>query len=429
MALRQIPMAGGTTRTGDPAHRARDVAVSVVFVCGGFAAFVVAAVLLLAWGPEVVAPGGWASAHALALTHVLALGFVSSVAVGVLYHVAPRALGERLRVPVVGVGLWGVYVCGVGCLVTGLASGHTVWTAVGGALLAGALLGVGVHLGDVAVRTRRRYLPAVYQGVAVLALLCVAGLGTTLAVMLHVGAGASFLTILGVKVLLAIAGWLGVLVIGVSYQLVPMFTPSSARARLARVALWLLVGGVLVAVLALLLGAPAWARALCALPYAVGAVLHVVDVVRFVLRRRSSALVAVTAGQALGALLLLVGVGEGVAAMTGASPWPQLAVATALLGWTPTLIAANGVRIVPFILWQGLPAGRRPRTFAPAPDALGWTGIAAASATWILITVAFAANSGGAARLAGAALVVCAAAVAGIGLGSLRSARRIRRAA
>jgi hypothetical protein len=129
-------------------------------------------------------------------------------------------------------------------------------------------------------------------------------------------------------------------------------------------------------------------------------------------------------GQVAGGLLLLAGTVEGVAAMGGDGPWPQLAVVTALVGWAPLLIAANGVRIVPFIVWQGLPPGRRPRTFAPAPAPLGWVGIAAAAVAWAATTAAMSGGSAVAAGLGGAALVVCAVAVAGIGLSTLRDARR-----
>lgn len=425
--MRELPMAAGAAAAGTAPHRTRDVAVSVVFVGSGFVAFLVAAALLIAWGPGIAAPGGWAGRHALALVHVLALGFISSVAIGVLYHLAPLAFGRRVTAPALGVALWLVYDCGAALLITGFAANATGLIAAGGATLATAIAGVTVHLGGVAAGARRRYLPGVYQAVAAVALVCVAGLGTTLALMLHLGAGASFLTILGVKVLLAIGGWLGVLVVGVSYQLVPMFTPSTARPRFAKPVLALLVAGVLVAATACAAGAPAWLRVVCAAPYAAGVVLHCADVARLVAARRVSILSAVTAGQCTGALLLLCGTAQGLAAMAGASPWPQLAVSTALLGWAPALIAANGVRIVPFIIWQGLPRGIRPRTFAAAPASLGWTGTTAAVAGWIAITVAMSANSAVAARVSGVALAICAVAVAGIGATALRDARRLGR--
>jgi hypothetical protein len=429
MALRELPMAGGVVPAGEPGYRVREVVTSVLFVGSGFVALLAGSVLLLLWGPGIAAPGGWASPHALGLTHVLALGFISSVAIGVLYHLTPRIFGTQLRRPAAGAVIWVVYLAGVAALAGGLATGRSGWAAAGGAALAVAILAVAAHLGTAVVGTRRRHLPGVYAVAALVALLCVAGLGAALALMLHYGAPPSFLSILAAKVTLAIGGWLGVLVVGVSYQLVPMFTTTPVRARFMKEVLGLVAAGAVLAAVACLTGAPVGVRVAAALPYAAGILLHVADVGRMVRGRRVRRPGPITVGQVAGGLLLLAGTVEGVAAMGGDGPWPQLAVVTALVGWAPLLIAANGVRIVPFILWQGLPAGRRPRTFAPAPDALGWTGIAAASATWILITVAFAANSGGVARLAGAALVVCAAAVAGIGLGSLRSARRIRRAA
>ncbi|MGH7748085.1 MAG: hypothetical protein ACREQ5_25505, partial [Candidatus Dormibacteria bacterium] len=238
--------------------------------------------------------------------------------------------------------------------------------------------------------------------------------------MLHLGAGHDLLTILAVKIILAVGGWLGVLVVGVSYQLVPMFTPSVARPRFLRPVLGLLVAGVLLAALSCLAGAPAWLRIAAAAPYVAGAVLHMADVVRLVAARRDRIVGPVTAGQLCGASLLVVGGLEGCAAMSGAWPWPQVSVVTALLGWAPVLIAANSVRIVPFIVWQGLPRGRRPRTFFPASAHLGWAGVGGALTAWIAMTAAMVTGSSAAARAAGAALLGCSIALAGVSVSTLR---------
>lgn len=422
-------MAGGVVPSRDGALRLREVLTSVLFVAAGFAALAVAAVLLLLWGPGIAAPGGWASPHALGLTHVLALGFISSTAIGVLYHIGPRIFGGEVRLPAAGAAVWLLYVAGVALLTTGLVAAGSGVAAAGGACLAAALLALSVHLGAVVAASRRRYLPGFFQVAAVLTLVTVAGLGTALALMLHLGPPPSFLDVLAAKVVLAVGGWLGVLVVGVSYQLVPMFTTTTARARFSAPVLGLLLGGAALTAAASGAAAPAWLRVLCSLPFAAGVALHVADVARMMRARRVRLPGPVTAGQALGALLLVAGTVEGVVAMGGAQPWPQLAVVTALLGWGPVLIAANGVRVVPFIVWQALPPRRRPRAFAPAPAPLGWTGIAAALVAWAATTAAMSTGSAAAATLGGAALAVCAAAVAGIGLSTVRDARRILRRA
>lgn len=429
MALRELPMAGGVVPPGEPTLRLREVLTSVLFVGSGFAALPVAALLLLLWGPGIAGEGGWELPHALGLVHVLALGFISSVAIGVLYHLGPRIFGGTVRAPQLGALIWALYVAGVSMLAGGLAGGSTGLAAAGGVTLATALAAFTVHLGAVVLAARRRHLPGLFQVAAVVALLTVAGLGTALALMLHLGPPPGFLQILAAKVVLAVGGWLGVLVVGVSYQLVPMFTTTTARPRFSRAVLIAMLAGAVLTAASCLAGTPGWVRVLCALPYAAGVALHVADVARMMRARRARIPSVVTVGQALGALLLLAGTAEGVVAMGGAGPWPQLAVATALVGWGPVLIAANGVRVVPFIVWQALPPRRRPRTFAPAPAPLGWIGIGGALVAWASTTAALGAGSGGAAVLGGAALAVCAAAVGGIGLSTLRDARRIARAA
>ena len=412
MSLRTLPMAGGD-QAATARARQLGVYVSVAFVGSGIVAFLAGACLLVAWGGDVAAPAGWAGPHALALTHVLALGFVTSTALGVLYHLAPLAFGARLRLPLAGLGAWLGYETGVGLLVTGLSTGRPGLTAVGGCSLAASIAVVAVHLGSVAAAARRRYGPTMFQVTAVLALGGVAALGATLALMLDLGAGASFLTILAAKIVLAVGGWLGLLVVGVSYQLIPMFTLTPARARFLVPVLVLLGSGVLAVTVVILASLPGPVRLVAALVYAAGIALHLADVARFFVARRDARITPVMAGQTAGALLLGAGTVEGVVALAGGGhPWPQLAVATALAGWTPALIAANAIRIVPFIVWQGLPAGRRPRTYGSAPVALGWAGIAAAAVAWALLSVALGAGSAAAARAAGVALLGCAVSVA-----------------
>lgn len=426
MSLRALPMVNG----GSPVARAEvrrhpEIVVSLAFIVTGLVGVLAGAVLLIAWGGGIVEPGGWAGPHALALTHVLALGFVTSIAIGVLYHVAPLAFGQALPRPRLALAIWVGYAGGLAVFVTGMATMTTAWIAVGAVPLGSAIAAAGMHLAVVAVRARRRYAPSLFQMTAVGALVVVAGLGITLALRLHEGAGAGFLTLLAVKIIIAVGGWLGLLVVGVSYQLVPMFTPSRVRLRFLRAVLCQLSVGVAAAVVGCMLGVAPWIRVALATPYVAGALLHTAEVFRLLAHRRDRRLTPVTAGQAVGALLFAVGAIQGAWAMHGDVRWAELAVVTALLGWTTVLIAANSVRIIPFIVWQGLPAGRRPRTFAPAPAALGWVGLGSAMACWVAATVGVLAGTAVVAPLAGVALLVCAVALADISAGALRVMRHV----
>ncbi len=415
-------MAGGTAaavrRRPD-----RQTLLSLTLVTTGISALVVGGTLLALWAGDVAPAGGWGAPHTFALVHVVALGFVTAVAVGVMYHIAPLGFGQPLAVPAAGFGVWAGLVAGAGAMTWGMATVHTGWEAAGGVVLGVTMIGFAAHVGSVALRARRHYPPTHYQAVAVAWLACVGILGATIAVMVDRGAPDGLLTILAAKIVVAIGGWLGVLVVGVSYQLVPMFTLTTKRQRTLVPVLVLLVLGVLGTVVACLAGAPAPVRVLAAGPYVAGAVLHAGDILRLVAARRDRAIGPVAAGQVLGALLFVAGAGLGAVAMTGDEPWPQLAVATALAGWTPVLITANATRIVPFIVWQGLPAGHRPRTWAPARASLGWAGLASATVAWATLVAGLAEHATLAVRISGGALVLCAGALLGVATTTLLRTR------
>jgi len=65
------------------------------FIALGGVSIVAGCVLIAVWSDRLVAPGGWATPQALAVTHVLALGFVTAVMSGVLYQMLPVVLGAR----------------------------------------------------------------------------------------------------------------------------------------------------------------------------------------------------------------------------------------------------------------------------------------------------------------------------------------------
>ena len=420
--LRRLPMAGGA-RDAVRARPGSHVLISLTFVATGISALLVGAVLLAVWAGDVAPAGGWGAPHTFALVHVVALNFVTAIAIGVLYHVAPLGFGRQLAMPAAGFAVWAGLVGGASVMTSGLATARSGWVAAGGGVLGVTMVGFAAHIGSVALKARRRDPPTLYQAVAVAGLASVGVLGATIAVMLDRGAPDNLLNILAAKIVLAIGGWLGLVVVGVSYQLVPMFTLTPTRPRTVVPALVLLSLGIVGAVAACLRGAPAPVRVVAACPYAAGAALHAADIVRLVAARRERALGPVAAGQVLGATLFALGAAIGVVAMTGQEPWPQLAVATALVGWTPVLITANAARIVPFIVWQGLPAGRRPRTWAPARASVAWLGLVSAITAWAALTTGLVTHSTLAVRVAGGALALCACALLVVATETLRRAR------
>lgn len=82
------------------------VAVPMLFALSGCFSLAVAAVLLASWADQIVGRRGWDTAHALGLTHLAALGFGSSVAMGVSYHLAPQTFGSPRPNQPLGIALW-----------------------------------------------------------------------------------------------------------------------------------------------------------------------------------------------------------------------------------------------------------------------------------------------------------------------------------
>jgi len=405
--------------------------VSLCFVATAMTSYLAGTALLVLWAGELVRPGGWASPHALGLTHVLSLGFVTAMAAGVMYHITPRTFGRELPAPRLGLLIWAVYTAGLGILLLGLLGGHPGVTAGGAAVVGTAVLGLLGHLGAVVLRPRRRTVMHRFQEVALVFLGMVAVLGVSLALALDRGLLRDPERLLGGKIIVAIGGWLGILMMGMLYQLVPMFTPSRARPRFRATVLTGAGIGTLGAAAATLLGHPAAVAVAFLSLYLAAAVLLSADLARLFRHRVDPRVTPVIVGQLAGAAILVVDVGGGILAMSGAEPWPQLVVTTALLGWAPLQIAANATRIVPFIVWQRQPVGHRPATFRPAPAAIGWTAVALSGVGWILVEAAFARHSAWLGRIAGTTLLLQSLALAGIAihsLGARHSGKRSHRA-
>lgn len=185
--------------------------------------FGVGAGLLLAWKGAELLLTPW-SFPTLALVHLITLGFLTMVMMGALYQITPVLVGT----PVPGTGLvWLVHlglVCGLAALTLWLLTGAPFlnWLAVAGLL--SAFL---TFLGQMALALRRA--PTWNATVFSIALAV-----TTLALAISLG-----LVFLGefaalwqlparrplatAHVYLALGGWVGTLITGVGYAVIPMF--------------------------------------------------------------------------------------------------------------------------------------------------------------------------------------------------------------
>jgi hypothetical protein len=375
------------------------------FIALGGVSMAAGCVLIAVWAERVVAPGGWATPQALAVTHVLALGFVTAVMSGVLYQMLPVVLGAR-PAPARGARLvWWCFLVSIVIFTTTLAGGRDDLAPIGGIALTVAILGITVHAGWVMRRATRWNIVGLYLVMALGCLDAIAVMGAILAVSLRTGMLEDPLALLAPKILLAVGGWLGLVLVGVSYQLVPRFNVSSVRARWARPVLGLLVGGLILGVIAVTVHVAPPLRVTALVPYVAGAGLYLHDVIRLTSARGGPASSGITpVGQVAAAAVFVVAALAALPAIAGMQPWPQVAASSALLGWAPLAISANGARIIPFLAWTraGVP-GAAPLAADRIPLPAGVGQLALLGAGWLLLETGILAQSSGLAR-AGAML-------------------------
>ncbi len=378
------------------------------FIALGGTALLSGCVLIAVWADRLVAPGGWLTPEALGITHILALGFLTAVMVGVLYQMLPVILGAQ---PAAARGarlVWWCFVVSTAAFAATLISGQDSLAPVGGIALTLVIAAITAHAVSVMRRATRWSVVAVYLAVAVGCLDAVAVMGAVLAVSLRTGMLADPLALLGPKVLLAVGGWLGLVLVGVSYQVVPLFNVSRLSARWPKPVLFLLSMGLVLGVLALAVGLPAQLRAASLVPYVAGAGLYLTDVVRLTRSRRRPAGPGITpVGQAAAAAVFLVTAVAALPAAAGVQPWPQVAVTSALLGWAPIAISANGARIFSFLAWTraGVP-GAAPLAADRIPVRAGLAQLALLGCGWLLLEAGVLTRSGAAARAGGVLILV-----------------------
>ncbi len=185
--------------------------------------FGVLAALTLLWQGPALFDSRWMP-PALALTHLMTLGFLGLAMLGAMFQMLPVVAGAPIsRANSVSLGVFGLLVPGVLTLASGflLVSPELIRLAMG-------LLGSGFTLFilAVAVSLKRAANNPTSRGMrfAVLALTVTATFGLVLAS--NYGWGwwiANRIQITSIHLAWGLLGWVGVLVVSVSYQVVPMF--------------------------------------------------------------------------------------------------------------------------------------------------------------------------------------------------------------
>lgn len=195
---------------------------------------VAAALVLLVAGPDVLA-GRWTPAT-LALTHLLTLGFIAMVMMGAAQQLLPVLAGSPLVRPVaVSRTVHGLLTAGTIALVAGLWQGGGAWLHAAFILLVLLVLAFVGAAGLALFRAPTRHNTV--RGMS----LSVASLAVTGLLGLYLVAGHAHPAVplardlTDIHLAWGLVGWVALLVVGVAYQVVPMFqiTPDYP-ARLAR---------------------------------------------------------------------------------------------------------------------------------------------------------------------------------------------------
>ncbi len=356
------PIAAGRPRPGAAgpglALPAGHLLVALLFYAAGGAGLV--------WVAPSLAVGGFADPRVAAVTHLFTLGWLTTSIMGALYQLLPVALQGRFPWPRLGFVTLALHAGGLAAFVVGLTTGDTAAVVAGAATLGTGLLLFAAHLAAALRSARRRDVTWGCVAAADAFLVVALSLGLLLALNLRTGLlGPGRFVILALHLHVAAAGWVLLVIVGISRRLLPMFLLSHGTSEAPGVAAAWLIG----------LGAGVLSLAHHVLPMAAvpagGGLLAAgtacflwQGAAHFAARRRPRLepglwLVATALGMLAVALVL------GVPAMLpgGASARLETAyVAALVVGGLGLFVAGHQYKILPFLVWHhrfGPVAGER----------------------------------------------------------------------
>ncbi|MBK5964448.1 hypothetical protein CCR95_10215 [Thiocystis minor] len=186
--------------------------------------FAVAAGGLLLWQGELILISRW-TPPALVVTHLIALGFLTQIMCGALLQMLPVLAGSPVpRVVLVGRATQVLLILGTLSLSAGLLWGGAAWLTLGGGSLMAGLMIFATATGIALTRARGVRRTVVAMRLALVALLVTLLLGVLLVVVLLGGWRLSgFVDWVNLHLAWGLLGWTGMLIMGVGYQVVPMF--------------------------------------------------------------------------------------------------------------------------------------------------------------------------------------------------------------
>jgi hypothetical protein len=288
---------------------------------------------------------------ALAAVHLLTLGVLTVTAIGASVQLLPVATRHALpAVWPVKLVFW-LAVPGIALLISGMVALQTTLLTIGAAATAAGLLLFGILLADNLRRAPNLGPVGAYGWIALAAFVMLIGLGLLLALDYHVGSLPDRGAVALAHLILGGYGFMGMLALGFSQILIPMFALAASPRRDASVLAALLAAGALALGT---LGALAPSRSMLVLAVLLGLAtsgLHLslmARVLRTGMRKRLGlSFVLIRAAWAMLPISLLIGLADlfGLAGRNGATLFGFLLLG----GWLLTFLLGILQRIVPFL--------------------------------------------------------------------------------
>jgi hypothetical protein len=296
----------------------------------------------------------------VAVTHAAVIGWLSLTMMGAVYQLGPAVLGGRLLSARLARMQW---------LVHAIAVPVFIWALLEWRVTIMGLAGVGVvasfalflaNATPAAWFGRSRSLTRAYIAVSLALLAATFVLGLTWVGTLRYLWFPITLGELSAHAHLGLLGWVGLTVMGVSYQLVPMFSVvNRAKPRFGWIALGLTVVGLLTFASLIATDPPPAVRVSLAAFAAAGPLIWAVDMLGLMRARSRRRLdvqgraTFVSIAFLFAAVPLAVGAAGGTPLTPGGEParWLLAYAFAAVGGWAGTTLIGNSFKIVPFLIW------------------------------------------------------------------------------
>lgn len=317
-----------------------------------------------------------------ALTHLAVLGWITMVMMGALHQLFPVALSARIWSPRVGRWNFWLYAASLSGFIPSFFFGWTPGIAAFGSVAVLSVLVFAANLLASYPSVRIWHPMAFYVLAGLVWLVLTVGLGGVYALDWRFGWFAITDSMLAAHVHLGLAGWLSLVLMGVSYKLMAMFSLAHGHGeRLAIVNLALWNAGLLGLAFSLWL----WPHTPLVLAFALwltaSAAIFVIDMGRLLShrRRRRLSLEQWHAFVSFASFIAAAGMGALLAAgQQLTATWLVAYGYVALVGWLGFAIIGKYYKIVPFLTWlrrfsavAGL--GPTPLLRDMVDERVGWT--------------------------------------------------------